>query len=267
MATAAISGRRVQVLDTRSQNCEKHGEYSSRQEAIGDWFKEWTPCPKCAEEREEQARQHAEQRRIKEEKELADARFKRINIPARFRYSCFEDYRADIDQQRRVLQAVRDYTENFPENFKLGRCLVMMGKPGCGKTLLACAMANELTVKRYRVLYTTASALIRTIRNTWRRDSGGSTETDVLADIRQQDLLILDEIGVQFGSEAEMVQLTEALDLRYQDMKPTLVISNCDKAGMVRFLGERAVDRLRENGGQVLVFDWESWRGQNPEDQ
>jgi DNA replication protein DnaC len=78
---------------------------------------------------------------------------------------------------------------------------------------------------------------------------------------RALDLLLLDEVGVQFGSEAEMIQLTEVLDARYSAMKPTLVISNCDRAGLEKFLGVRAVDRLRDNGGMLLVFDWPSWRG------
>ena len=29
------------------------------------------------------------------------------------------------------------------------------------------------------------------------------------------------------------------------------------------YLGERIFDRMREDGGQVRVFDWESYRGQS----
>jgi DNA replication protein DnaC len=43
-------------------------------------------------------------------------------------------------------------------------------------------------------------------------------------------------------------------------LKPTIVISNLAKDGLQDYLGERAFDRLRENGGKLVVFDWESYR-------
>ena len=43
-------------------------------------------------------------------------------------------------------------------------------------------------------------------------------------------------------------------------MLPTIVISNIGINELGRYLGDRGVDRLRENGGGVLVFDWESYR-------
>jgi DNA replication protein DnaC len=31
--------------------------------------------------------------------------------------------------------------------------------------------------------------------------------------------------------------------------------------GLVAFAGKRVIDRMKENGGQLLVFDWKSHRG------
>jgi DNA replication protein DnaC len=75
------------------------------------------------------------------------------------------------------------------------------------------------------------------------------------------DLLILDEIGVQFGSETERNLLFDVLNERYEDCKPTLLLSNLPKQDVAKYLGERVMDRLREDGGRVVVFDWESHRG------
>jgi len=47
---------------------------------------------------------------------------------------------------------------------------------------------------------------------------------------------------------------------RYGAQRPTLVISNLDLAGLRENLGERVVDRLRENDGRALVFTGKSWR-------
>jgi nucleoside-diphosphate-sugar epimerase len=49
-------------------------------------------------------------------------------------------------------------------------------------------------------------------------------------------------------------------------MRPTLLASNCTKDELKGFLGDRIVDRLRENGGKVLIFDWPSRRGTHGSD-
>jgi DNA replication protein DnaC len=44
-------------------------------------------------------------------------------------------------------------------------------------------------------------------------------------------------------------------------MKPTIVVSNLGMADLRKCLGDRAVDRLRDKGGLVVLFRWESARG------
>ena len=107
--------------------------------------------------------------------------------------------------------------------------------------------------------YTSAIDAVRMIRNTWRRDSE-RTETQVLDMLAGVDLLVLDEVGVQYGTEAEQVNLFDIIDKRYRALMPTILLTNQGKAGLKSFLGDRSFDRLRE-GGQWVVFDWESYRG------
>jgi DNA replication protein DnaC len=109
------------------------------------------------------------------------------------------------------------------------------------------------------MLYTSAIDAVRMIRNTWRRDSP-RTETEVLDMLASVHLLVLDEVGVQYGTDAEQVSLFDIIDKRYRDMMPTILLTNQNKAGMKAFLGDRSFDRLRE-GGQWVTFDWESHRG------
>jgi DNA replication protein DnaC len=49
--------------------------------------------------------------------------------------------------------------------------------------------------------------------------------------------------------------------MRYADMRPSIIISNCDLGEFRRALGEKSYDRLRENGGLVCPCYWPSWRG------
>lgn len=72
-------------------------------------------------------------------------------------------------------------------------------------------------------------------------------------------LLVIDEVGVQYGTEGEQTILFDVLDLRYRGMLPTILMTNQDLSGMKGFLGERTWDRVRETCRWV-PFDWESYR-------
>ena len=75
------------------------------------------------------------------------------------------------------------------------------------------------------------------------------------------DLLIIDEIGVQFGSEFEKNLIFDILNERYENRRPTLLLSNLTVPEVRAFLGERIYDRLKEDGGRCVSFDWQSHRG------
>jgi len=66
-------------------------------------------------------------------------------------------------------------------------------------------------------------------------------------------LLVLDEVGVQHGSETERMLLTEIVNDRYADEKPTILISNLTMLEFTQVVGERVADRFKE-GGRVVVF-------------
>ena len=53
----------------------------------------------------------------------------------------------------------------------------------------------------------------------------------------------------------------DILNERYENRLPTLLLSNLTAGEVKNFLGERVFDRLREDGGECVVFDWSSHRG------
>jgi DNA replication protein DnaC len=73
------------------------------------------------------------------------------------------------------------------------------------------------------------------------------------------DLMILDEIGLQRGTEDEQRTLHELLEARRLACKPTILLTNLNHKELQTYLGERFIDRLKESGVSVL-FDWESHR-------
>jgi DNA replication protein DnaC len=100
---------------------------------------------------------------------------------------------------------------------------------------------------------------VRHIKSTWGSNSKLS-ELQAVANLVEPDLLILDEVGQQYGSEAERQILFDVLNKRYEARRPCILLSNLDMKDVIAFLGERVVDRLAEDGAAFVAFKWESHR-------
>lgn len=110
------------------------------------------------------------------------------------------------------------------------------------------------------VLFVSVQRAIRSIKDTWARGSS-VTEAQAVALLTFPDLLILDEVGVQHGSEYERQVLFDVLNERYETRKPTIFLSNKTLDEFKVVMGERVMDRLREDGAPVVPFCWPSARG------
>jgi DNA replication protein DnaC len=106
----------------------------------------------------------------------------------------------------------------------------------------------------------TAAEIIRVFKSTMDR-SAEYSERDVLEELSSFDLLVIDEVGAQSGSTYELGVLHEVIDRRYQLVLPTVVVSNLVTVDLARYIGDRALDRLRQAGGQAIGFNWVSARG------
>lgn len=232
--------------------CPEHGAFESRNIIRNVWSK----CPACEERRiaDEAVAAAAEARRQAEAHHasmLASAA-----IPARFIGRSFENFKATTDEQRAALTIARNYVEDFPESSRRGLGLVFSGLPGTGKSHLAAAILQALLSPAVR--YVTCMDLIRAVRDTWRRDSERS-EVEVLRYLAELDLLVIDEIGAQYGTEGEQQIIFDILDRRYREMRPVVLLTNQGKDGLKKYLGDRSYDRLTETSRWV-AFDWSSYR-------
>lgn len=237
--------------EERAEICQRHGEFRSKR-ILGAV---WTKCPECAKE-ENAASAKARQ---EEEARAKAAALSRIGIPPRFMDRTFENFRS-VDGKSEALSFMRDYAENFAEACRLGRSIIMIGEPGVGKTHLACALAAYVASRGYRVIYTSAYRMFHRIRGTWSRGSDERT-SDVIEEFASVDLLILDEVGLHLGTEADRVDLFDVINERYGRMLPTVMISNLDREGTEAYLGTRIYDRMRENGGRLIAVRGSSMRG------
>lgn len=244
-------------LEVKSAACEAHGDFESKAIKLLGRIVHWSGCPECG--AIEQAKREAERVRAESEEKQRrlESRMSQAGIPLRFRTKDFASYIADTDGKEKARAVAMEFVTNFKKHSEQGTFLVFSGKPGTGKSHLAIAIAQEV-MNGGTALYTSAIDAVRMIRDTWKRDSV-KTESQVLDMLASIDLLILDEIGVQYGTEAEQVSLFDIIDKRYRDLKPTILLTNLNAKGMKEFLGDRSYDRLRE-GGIWITFDWESQR-------
>lgn len=241
----------------RTETCPGHGKYQAKN-FLGSI---WTKCPKCTEEKDDADKAAAERAAMQAK---ADAWKKAIGgagIPLRFQDRTIDGFIAKTDAQEKAKSFALEFVRDFASGAAVtGRSALFVGTPGTGKTHIACAIGMALVREKRTVLFTTMLRAMRRIKDTWRKESAETEESAVNA-LSDVDLLILDEVGIQFGTDAEKMLVFDVLNARYENRRPTILLSNLDVQGVKGYLGERVFDRLREDGGQVVVFNWESHRG------
>jgi DNA replication protein DnaC len=241
-------------------NCEIHGEYLTHHlvRPDGTPLLRGVHCTKCAE-------LEAKKRNDEEKAREADARQARIElkfsqsgIPAAFADRTFENFIADTDEKRAALDACMRFAANFDRAVNRGTSLIFLGRIGTGKTHLAAAIAQTVLQRNRTVMYETAYEMVTRLRNSMRHDAKVSG-SDLLDTYGTIDLLVIDEFGLQASTDDVKGHLTNVLDKRYRNGKPTVLISNFDTNGFVEYVGDRIADRLREIASAVF-FPWESGR-------
>jgi len=240
----------------QTDSCPQHGDFESKSYRQGMW----TKCPACADERKAaEAAQEAAKAKAADV-ERWQRRLGMAGVPERFRDRRIETFIATTDDQRKALAFAVSYLDNIWDVMDTGRGALFVGKPGTGKTHLAVGICIGVMESGGTALFTTTMRAIRRVKDTWGRDSQ-ETETEAIEALVFPDLLILDEVGVQFGSDTEKLILFDVLNERYEKRKPTILLSNLAAPEVKDYLGERIFDRMREDGGQVVVFNWASHRG------
>jgi len=250
------------IVETRQEAgvCEKHGDFMAEATTYGSGRKFGPRCPTCVEERvAEEARIEAQEAESRRRRSL-DALLEASGIPKRFLSCTLDGYQPGNSLNAAfALKVSQKYTDGFQDRLKTGGSLVFCGLPGTGKTHLACAIGNKLLKDAISVKYATVFTALSNVKSTFSKNSE-KTEREAMAEYQRPQLLILDEVGVQFGSDTEKIILYQIINGRYENMLPTIMISNLPEKELAAYIGDRCIDRMRDGGGAVISFDWGSHR-------
>lgn len=256
-----ISGARTTVaalmkmagfnFETEVRHCPEHGAYTAMKTPAG-----WSDCTVC-----NAKRQQAELFRIEAENTRTSL-MRKAGVPERYRNKTLDAFRtAGLSAGAAIaLGHAEAYAVDFAGARAVGRGLIFTGSPGTGKTHLAVGIMHRVLEAGYTARFAVVLDVMQAVKGTYRKDSA-MTEAAVIETLTSPDLLVMDEIGNQYGTEGEKIILSNVINTRYNAMKPTILLSNLAKDKLQAELGDRVIDRMREGGGRMVVFDWDSYRG------
>ena len=143
-----------------------------------------------------------------------------------FEYASGNDYgygRSQYDNTVYNHAAAKDFVASFPD---VSANLLFYGDAGLGKTFLCNCIAREILNSGYLVIYVTAPQLFKKIED--RRFGSGEEEyADTQLDlIYDADLLIIDDLGSEFGTVVTKAELFNILNSRLLEKKPMLISTN-----------------------------------------
>jgi len=102
--------------------------------------------------------------------------------------------------------------------------LIIYGNPGCGKTHLLNAIANRVIERGFGARYVLMADLLSELRMAIK-----TNETDEkLQELKRVPYLLIDEVGLEYGSDWEKQKVDELLTARWANGRFTIAATNLD---------------------------------------
>ena len=137
----------------------------------------------------------------------------------------------------KLIDCCRNYAKTFTLN---ASSLLLSGPTGTGKTHLSLAIAKQVTEQGYNVIYGSIQPLLRKLEG----EHFGRTEGDSETQLIGCDLLILDDLGMEFDSPFNRVCLYNIINARLLEDKPTIISTNLNHTAIKERYGDQIASRI-----------------------
>ena len=144
-----------------------------------------------------------------------------------------------------IIAYCRDYTACFTP---AADSLLLQGATGIGKTHLCLAIARGVTERGYGVVYGSVQPLIRRLE----AEHFGRTQGDSEAQLTTCDLLVLDDLGMEFDTPFSRACLYNVLNARLLEGRPTVISTNLSFTALQERYGDQIASRI--SGGFVPLL-------------
>ena len=132
--------------------------------------------------------------------------------------------------------------------------LTLVGGVGCGKTHLAIAIGRYVSKQGLNVKYYRTADLIDEISDIMRE---GDSVTEFLNRLYHCDLLILDDLGAEYGTDWAITKLEQIIDYRYLNDLDMVITTNALKGDLPARIVDRITDKRK---ARVVVIKTSSYR-------
>lgn len=120
-----------------------------------------------------------------------------------------------------LMVKARRYVDNWEQMYQNGMGLLLWGDVGTGKSYAAGCIANALLDRGVSVMMTNFSRILNSLASLQWGD-----RNKYIDDLNQYSLLIIDDLGIERGTEYVLEQVYSVVDGRYRSGKPLIVTSN-----------------------------------------
>ncbi len=205
-------------------------------------------CAVLCQCREERRDREAEQERIRRARDEVE-RNRSIGLPDP--HHAQHTFEKDIGYNETAMTIAKEYCRRWPEMKKDGKGLLFWGDVGTGKTFIAGCIANDRLNSGVRVLMTNFSRLLNQLMDLQHGDRNGYINS-----LNANELLIIDDLGIERSSEFAREQVFNIVDSRYRSGLPLIVTTNLSLHEMSQpqdLMRRRIFDRVRERCVAVCV--------------
>lgn len=168
--------------------------------------------------------------------------YKQSRLGKRFENSNFNRIKI-TEHNNKCVNSLKYFAENF-KSMK-NESFILFSHPGTGKTLFVSAVVNYLISNMTTAIFVTVPDLLSQIRASYNKEYG-YTENNILSGLLECDLLVLDDMGSEKGSDWASEKLFQIINSRYNNMKSIIFTTNCNNELLRNKVGNRIFSRIME---------------------